>query len=82
VFRYKFQTYTLQSSDWVTSDLCLSHLEDVVDAHLLKLQHLQNTVLRTIGNHDSYTPVCELHIAFNISYMYNYTLHYAGHGQK
>jgi hypothetical protein len=38
----------------------------------LKLQRLQNKVLRTIGNFPSRTPVRELHKAFNISYIYDY----------
>jgi hypothetical protein len=46
--------------------------EFAVDTHLLKLQHLQNKVLRTIGNFPSPTPVCELHKAFNIPYIYDY----------
>jgi hypothetical protein len=44
----------------------------VADTHLLKLQHLQNKVLHTIGNFPRYTPVCELHKALNILYMYDY----------
>jgi hypothetical protein len=43
-----------------------------VDAHLLKLQHLQNRVLCAVGNPDRCTPVCELHVAFRIPYMYDY----------
>jgi hypothetical protein len=42
------------------------------DTHLLKLQRLQNKVLRTIVNFPRHTPVRELHKAFNISYIYNY----------
>jgi hypothetical protein len=41
------------------------------DAHLLKLQGLQNRVLHAIGNLDRCTPFCELHMAFKISYMYD-----------
>jgi hypothetical protein len=40
---------------------------------LLKLQRLQNKVLRTIGNFPRRTPVGELHKAFNIPYIYDYT---------
>jgi hypothetical protein len=46
--------------------------EFVADADLLKLQHLQNRVLHTIGNHDRYTPVPKLHMAFKMYYMYDY----------
>jgi hypothetical protein len=42
------------------------------DTHLLKLQCLQNKVLRTIGNFPRHAPVCELHKAFNIPYNYDY----------
>jgi hypothetical protein len=38
----------------------------------LKLQRLQNKVLRTIGNFPRRTPVRELHKAFNIPYIYDY----------
>jgi hypothetical protein len=42
------------------------------DTHLLKLQRLQNRVLRSIGNFPRRTPVRELHMAFNIPYIYDY----------
>jgi hypothetical protein len=42
------------------------------DAHLLKLQRLQNRVLRAIGNLDTRTPVRESHVAFKSPYMYDY----------
>jgi hypothetical protein len=38
----------------------------VADALLLKLQRLQNRVLRATGNLDRCTPVRELHVAFII----------------
>jgi hypothetical protein len=38
----------------------------------LKLQRLQNRVLRTIGNFPWRTPVRELHKAFSIPYVYDY----------
>jgi hypothetical protein len=44
----------------------------VADTHLLKLQRLQNRVLRTIGNFPRRTPVRELHNAFNVPYVYDY----------
>jgi hypothetical protein len=46
--------------------------EFAANTHLLKLQHLQNKVLRTIGNYPIRTPVRELHKAFNIPYIYDY----------
>jgi hypothetical protein len=42
------------------------------DTHLMKLQRLQNKVLRTIGNFPRRTPDRELHKAFGITYIYNY----------
>jgi hypothetical protein len=46
--------------------------EFVADTRLLKLQRLQNKVLRTIGNFSRHTPVCELHKALSIPYIYDY----------
>jgi hypothetical protein len=46
--------------------------EFAADTHLLRLQRLQNKVLRTIGNFARRTPVRELHKAFNIPYTYDY----------
>jgi hypothetical protein len=46
--------------------------EFAANTHLLKLQRLQNNVLRTIGNFPRCTPVRELHKAFNIPYIYDY----------
>jgi hypothetical protein len=40
--------------------------------HLLKLQRLQNKVLRTIGKLQRRTPVRDLHMAFQIPYVYDY----------
>jgi hypothetical protein len=38
----------------------------------MKLQHLQNRVLRAIGNLRRSTPVRDLHLAFKIPYVYDY----------
>jgi hypothetical protein len=46
--------------------------EFAADTHLMKLQRLQNRVLRAIGNLDRRTPVRDLHLAFKIPYVYNY----------
>jgi hypothetical protein len=48
--------------------------EIAADTHLLKLQHLQNKVLRTIDTFLRRTPVRELHKAFNIPYNYDYII--------
>jgi hypothetical protein len=42
------------------------------DTHLMKLQRLQNKVVRTIGNFPRRTPVRELHKAFSVPYIYDY----------
>jgi hypothetical protein len=47
-------------------------LEFAAESHLLKLQRLQNRVLRTIGNLLRRTSVRDLHVAFIIPYVYNY----------
>jgi hypothetical protein len=44
------------------------------DAHLLKLQRLQNMVLGNNGNFPSCSPVRDLHTAFNLSYAHEYTI--------
>jgi hypothetical protein len=42
------------------------------DTHLLKLQRLQNKVLRIIGNFQRYAPFRDLCKAFNLPYVYDY----------
>jgi hypothetical protein len=46
--------------------------EFAADIHLMKLQRLQNKVLRTIGNYPRRTPVRDLHLAFQIPFVYDY----------
>jgi hypothetical protein len=46
--------------------------ELAADTYLLKLQRMQNKVLRTIGNFPWCTPVRDLHTAFNLLYVYDY----------
>jgi hypothetical protein len=41
-------------------------------SHLLKLLHLQNKALHTTGNFPRHTPVCDLHKAFKLPYLYDY----------
>jgi hypothetical protein len=38
----------------------------------MKLHHLQNKVLHTIGNFPRCTPVREMHLAFKLPYFYDY----------
>jgi hypothetical protein len=42
------------------------------DSHLVKLQRLQNKVLRNIGNLPRSTSVRDLHMAVKILYVYDY----------
>jgi hypothetical protein len=46
--------------------------ELAADMHILKLQRLQNKVLRTIGNFPRCAPVRSLHTAFNLPYVNDY----------
>jgi hypothetical protein len=46
--------------------------EFAADTHLLKLQRLQNRVLRSTSNFPRRTSVRELHKAFSIPYVYDY----------
>jgi hypothetical protein len=46
--------------------------ELTADAYLLKLQRMQNKVLRTTGNFPRRTSVCDLHTAFNLPHVYCY----------
>jgi hypothetical protein len=48
--------------------------ELAADTFLLKFQRMQNKVLRTIGNFPRCILVRDLHIAFNIPYVYDYVL--------
>jgi hypothetical protein len=46
--------------------------EFAAENYLLKLQHLQNGVLRTLGNFPRHTSVRDMHVAFQILYIYDY----------
>jgi hypothetical protein len=46
--------------------------EFAADTHPMKLQRLQNKVLRTIGSYRRCTRVRDLHLAFHIPYVYEY----------
>jgi hypothetical protein len=45
--------------------------ESAAESHLLKLQHLQNKVLRTTGTFPRRTSVRDMHVAFQIPYVYD-----------
>jgi hypothetical protein len=46
--------------------------EFVAECHILKLQRLQNKVLRTIGNFPKRISVRDMHKAFHIPYVYDH----------
>jgi hypothetical protein len=51
----------------------------VTDAHLLKLQRLQNRVIRATRKLYRFTPVRELHVDFKIPYVYDFITKLARH---
>jgi hypothetical protein len=46
--------------------------EFAAESHLLKLQRLQNKVLRTIGTFPRRTLARNMHVAFQIPYVYDF----------
>jgi len=56
--------------------------EFAADSHLLKLRRLQNKVLRTTGNLPRRTPTRDLHVVFNIPYIYNFDIKLCGQQAK
>jgi hypothetical protein len=57
-----------------TMTYACSTWEFAADTHLMKLQRLQNRVLRAAGKFDRRTPVRDLHLVFKIPYVYNYII--------
>jgi hypothetical protein len=59
---------------WITlyKQVVKNVVSSAADTYLLKLQSLQNKVLRTNGNSPRCAPVHDLHMAFNLFYVYNY----------
>jgi hypothetical protein len=52
---------------------CINKLTEYIQGtYLIKLQRLQNNVLRTTGNYPRRTPVRDLHMAFQIPFVYDY----------
>jgi hypothetical protein len=56
---------------FIRLNACLAW-EFAAETHLLKLQCLQNRVLHKIGNFLRHTSVRDLHVPFQILYVYNY----------
>lgn len=49
-----------------------------MDAHLLRMQCLQNRILRAVGSFDRHTLVCKVLKAFKISNVYDYITELCG----
>jgi uncharacterized protein YlaN (UPF0358 family) len=86
-FRTFIRVYSLLKSDRLSANIKLTlhktlirsvttyacpTWESAVDTHLLKLQRLQNKILRTSENFPRCTLVRDLHTAFNLPYVYDY----------
>jgi hypothetical protein len=56
--------------------------EFAADNHQLKLQRLQNEVLRTTGKFPRRTPVRDLHMALKLPYIYDYIIKLCSNKQK
>jgi hypothetical protein len=42
------------------------------ETHLLKLQRVENKVLRTVGNFPRHTSIWDMHVAFQVPYVNDY----------
>jgi hypothetical protein len=86
-FRTFIRIYSLLKSERLSSNIKLTLHKALIrsvmayacptwelaaDTYVLKLQRIQNKALRTIGNFPRCTPVCDLHTAFNLLYVYDY----------
>jgi hypothetical protein len=86
-FRTFIRLYSLRKSGRLTANIKLTPHKGLIrsvmtydcpawefatETHLLKLQRLQNRVLRTIGNLPRSISVGDMHVAFQIPYVYNY----------
>jgi hypothetical protein len=89
VFRTFIRVYFLLESELLSSNIKLTLLKALLstvmtyacpawdfaaDIYLLKLQHLQNQVLRTTGNFPRRTPISELHLAFRTPYVSDFII--------
>jgi hypothetical protein len=86
-FRTFIRIYSLFRSEWLSAIIKLilhkalirsmmtyacPDWEFAADTHLMKLQCLRNKGLRTTGKFPRPTPVRDLHMAYQLSYAYNY----------
>jgi hypothetical protein len=54
------------------NELRVPRLDIAADTYILKLQRMQNRVLRTIGNSPRLAPVPDLHMAFRLPFVYDF----------
>ena len=86
-FRTFINTYSLFKSERLSTNIKLTVYKALIrsimtyacpvwefaaDTYLLKLQRLQNRVLRTIGNYPRHTPTHDLHMVFKIPCVYDF----------
>jgi hypothetical protein len=67
-FKTFIRIYSLFKSERLSTNIKLTPYK----ALILKLQRLQNKILRTIGNFPRRTSVRDMHEAFHIPYVYDY----------
>jgi hypothetical protein len=79
-FRIFLRAYYLLKSEQLNTNIKLTLYKAIIRSawefaahtYLLKLQRLQNNVLRTTGNFPRCTPVRDLHVTFEIPYVYDF----------
>jgi hypothetical protein len=86
-FRTLFRIYSLFKSELLSANIKITLHKALIssvmtdsctvwepeaDTYLIKLQRMQNEVLRTIGKFPRCTPVRDFHTAFNLPYVYYY----------
>jgi hypothetical protein len=96
-YRSFINVYALSKSEWLSANIKLAlhkaqirsliiyaypAWEFASDTRLLKLELLQNKVLCTIGKFPRCTPVCELHMAFQVLLIYDYIQNCTGNKQS
>jgi hypothetical protein len=65
-FRTFIRIYSLFKSERLRANILAA------DTYLFKLKRLENKFLHTIGSLPRFTPVSDLHTAFNLPYVYDY----------
>jgi hypothetical protein len=78
------ESFLMEAVDSVPEDLSPTTLWGSIaaESHLMKLQRLQNKVPRTIVNFPRHTSVRDMHVAFQIPYVYDYITKSTSNKQK